>query len=137
MRPASFATTVGSAGAPSGSHDVVIVHEPDIGSTLRTRGRFYLVCEVDPPSKGGAEIAAEVAEIARHDYYYDLSAGVSVALRRALRKANRRAAQVLREHRGHTVLHLACAVIVNNELHAARVGSAHVFLVRHARLFLP
>ena len=137
MRPASFATTVGSAGAPREGRDVVIVHEPEIGSTLRTRGRFYLVCEIDPPSKAGAEIALEVAELARHDYYYDLSAGVAVGLRRALRKANRRAAQLLRDQRGRAAIHLACAVIVNNELHAARVGSAHVFLVRHARLFLP
>ena len=137
MRPASFATTVGSAGAPRESRDVVVVHEPEIGSTLRTRGRFYLVCEIDPPSRAGSEIATEVAELARQDYYYDLSAGVAVGLRRAIRKANRRAAQLLREQRGRTAIHLACAVIVNNELHAARVGSAHVFLVRHARLFLP
>src|SRR5947207_1257122 len=121
MRPASFATTVGSAGEPREARDIVIVHEPDIGSTLRTRGRFYLVCEIDPPSKTGAEIASEVAETARHDYYYDLSAGVSVAIRRALRKANRRAAQLLRDQRGRPAIHLACAVIVNNELHAARV----------------
>ena len=137
MRPASFATTVGSAGAPREDRDVVVIHEPDIGATLRTRGRFYLLCEIDPPSKAGAEIAAEVAELARHDYYYDLSAGVAVGVRRALRKANRRAAQLLRDGRGRTTLHLACAVIVNNEMHAARIGSAHVFLVRHARLFLP
>jgi hypothetical protein len=137
MRPASFVTTVGSTGAGRDGRDVVIVHEPDIGATLRTRGRFYLLCEVDPPSRSGLEIATEVTEIARADYYYDLSAGVEVGLRRALRKANRRAAQLIREHRGKTQLHLACAVVVNNEVAAARIGAAHVFLVRHARLFLP
>lgn len=137
MRPASFVTTVGSTGAGRDGRDIVIVHEPDIGATLRTRGRFYLLCEVDPPSRSGAEIAREVAELARHEYYYDLSAGVEVGLRRALRKANRRAAQLIREHHSRTALHVACAVVVNNEVAAARVGSAHVFLVRHARLFLP
>ncbi len=137
MRPASFVTTVGSTGAGRDGRDIVIVHEPDIGATLRTRGRFYLLCEVDPPSRSGLEIAQEVAELARHEYYYDLSAGVEVGLRRALRKANRRAAQLIREHHGRTALHVACAVVVNNEVAAARVGSAHVFLVRHARLFLP
>lgn len=137
MRPASFVTTVGSTGTAQDGRDVVIVQEPDIGATLRTRGRFYLLCEIDPPSRSGTEIAREVTELARHDYYYDLSAGVEVGLRRALRKANRRAAQLIREERTRTALHVACAVVVNNEVAAARVGRAHVFLVRHARLFLP
>ncbi len=137
MRPASFVTTVGSTGAGHDGRDVVIVHEPDIGATLRTRGRFYLLCEVDPPSRAALEIARDAAELARHDYYYDLSAGVEVGLRRALRKANRRAAQLIREQRTKTALHVACAVVVNNEVAAARIGRAYIFLVRHARLFLP
>jgi hypothetical protein len=137
MRPASFTTTVGSTGAGREGRDVVVTYEPEVGATLRTRGRAYFLCEVDPPSQRGRDIAAEVVEIARHEYYYDLSAGVEVGLRRALRKANRHAAQQLRELRGRVALHAACAVIVNNELYAARVGAAQVFLVRHARLFLP
>lgn len=137
MRPASFVTTVGATGAGREGRDIVITHEPPTGATLRTRGRFYMVCEIDPPSRRASEIAAEVTELTRHEYYYDLSAGIEVGLRRALRKANRRAAQLVRDERGRIHLHVACAVIVNNEVHAARVGSAHVFLVRHARLFLP
>ncbi|MGH2377538.1 MAG: hypothetical protein ACRDGT_03615 [Candidatus Limnocylindria bacterium] len=137
MRPASFTTTVGSTGAGREGRDVVVTYEPEVGATLRTRGRAYLLCEVDPPSHRGRDIAAEVLEVARHEYYYDLSAGVEVGLRRALRKANRHAAQQLRELRGRVSLHAACAVIVNNELYAARIGAAQVFLVRHARLFLP
>jgi len=137
MRAASFVTTVGATIAARDGREMVIVHEPPTGATLRTRGRFYLVCEIDPPSRRANEIAAEATEMVRHEYYYDLSAGIEVALRRALRKANRLAAQLVREERGRIRLHLACAVIVNNEVHAARVGRTHVFLVRHARLFLP
>jgi hypothetical protein len=137
MRPASFMTTVGSTGAGRDGRDVILTHEPETGATLRTRGRAYLLCEVDPPSQRGREIAAEVIELARHEYYYDLSAGIEVALRRALRKANRRASQLVRELRGRVALHAAVAVVVNNEVYAARIGKAHVFLVRHARLFLP
>lgn len=138
MRPASFITKVGSTAAGrDGRSEVVVFSEPEVGATLRTRGRLYLLCEVDPPSRSGVEIAAEIAEMVRQEYYYDLSAGIEVALRRALRKANRRASQQLREHHGRLVLHCACAIVVNREVYAARVGSAHVFLVRHARLFLP
>ncbi len=137
MRPTTFSTTVGAFGGGRDGREVVIVNEPTLGSTLRTRGRFFLICEADPPSRRALEIAREVGETIEHDHYYDLSAGIEVGLRRAVRKANRRAAQLVREERARPLLHLACAVVVNNELYAVRVGGAHVFLVRHARLFLP
>lgn len=137
MPPVGFVTKVGSTAdvRPSGP-DVVLAMEPDIGATLRTKGRLYLICAGEP---AGAvpQIAREIAELVRDEYYHDLSAGIEVSLRRALRAANRRAAQRLRDQRGHPALHAACAVIVNNEMYAARVGSAQVFLVRRARLFLP
>ncbi|HUG55681.1 MAG TPA: hypothetical protein VMJ92_01280 [Candidatus Limnocylindrales bacterium] len=133
-----YVTKVGStAELPEERADVILVSEPEIGATLRTKGRFYFLCEVAPPSRSGNEIGREVAELARHEYYYDLSAGVEVSLRRALRSANRRAARQLRDQRGRVTLHAACAVLVNNEVYAARIGTAQVFLVRHARLFLP
>jgi hypothetical protein len=78
-----------------------------------------------------------VAELTRQQYEYDLSAGIEVAIRKALRDANRRAAQRLRDQRGRVSLHCACAVLVNNDLYAARIGQAQIFLVRRARLFLP
>lgn len=133
-----YVTKVGStAELPEERADVILVSEPEIGATLRTKGRFYLLCEVAPPSRAGSEIGREVAELARHEYYYDLSAGVEVSLRRALRSANRLAAKRVRDQRGRLTLHGACAVLVNNDVYAARIGAAQVFLVRHARLFLP
>src|SRR5256712_233965 len=140
VRQASFVTKTGSTtelrpGAP----DVILVSEPTLGATLRTKGRFYFLCEVSRQhgTNAGADVAKEVADLARQEYYYDLSAGIEVSLRKALRQANRRAAQRLRDHRGRVTLHCACAVVVNNELYAARIGAAQVFLVRRARLFLP
>jgi hypothetical protein len=137
MPQLSFVTTVGSTADVRASRaDVILVSEPDTGATLRTKGRLYLLFEASPP--GPAEkIAREIAELTRQEYYYDLSAGIEVSLRRALRQANRRAAQRLREHRGSVTLQCACAVVVNNELYTSRVGGAQVFLVRRARLFLP
>ncbi len=137
MPQLSFVTTVGSTADVRASRaDVILVSEPETGATLRTKGRLYLLFEASPP--GPAEkIAREVAELTRQEYYYDLSAGIEVSLRRALRQANRRATQRLRENRGSITLQCACAVIVNNELYTSRVGGAQVFLVRRARLFLP
>jgi len=137
MPQLSFVTTVGSTADVRASRaDVILVNEPETGATLRTKGRLYLLFEASPP--GPAEkIAREVAELTRQEYYYDLSAGIEVSLRRALRQANRRATGRLRENRGSITLQCACAVIVNNELYTSRVGGAQVFLVRRARLFLP
>ena len=137
MRQTGFSTKVGSTIDIRSGSDVVVVSEPTLGATLRTKGRFYFLCEVLPQSKIGADIAREVADLARQLYEYDLSAGIEVAIRKALRDANRRAALKLRDQRGRVTLHVACAVLVNNDLYAARIGQAQIFLVRRARLFLP
>ena len=140
MRAASFVTKVGSTSEVGASKsDVIVVHEPETGALLRTKGRLYLLCEVAGPGSPspGAAIAREVADLARQEYFYDLSAGIEVALRKALGQANRRAAQRLKDQRGGVRLHLACAVVVNNEIYGSRIGAAQVFLVRRARLFLP
>jgi hypothetical protein len=139
MRQVSLATKIGTtAEVRPGGPDVIVASEPTLGATLRTKGRFYLLVEVArPQGNAGGDVAKEVADLARQEYYYDLSAGIEVSLRKALRQANRRAAQRLRDQRGRVALHCACAVVVNNELYAARIGAAQVFLVRRARLFLP
>jgi len=138
VRQTGFSTKVGSTTDLSQANsDVVVVSEPTLGAALRTKGRFYFLCEVMPQGKPGADVAREVADLAREQYEYDLSAGIEVAIRKALRDANRRAAHRLRDQHGRVTLHAACAVIVNNELYAARIGQAQIFLVRRARLFLP
>src|SRR5207245_9184895 len=113
-RGVSLGTTIGTpAGVRRGAPDVTLASEPTLGATLRTKGRFYFLCEVDgPQGSAGAEIAREVADLARQEYYYDLSAGIEVSLRKALRQANRRAAQRLHQQRGRVTLHCACAVVV-------------------------
>src|SRR5437879_6107811 len=139
MRQLSLATKIGTTSElRPGTPDVIVASEPTLGATLRTKGRFYFLCEVARQhGNAGGDVAKEVADLARQEYYYDLSAGIEVSLRKALRQANRRAAQRLRDQHGRVALHCACAVVVNNELYAARIGAAQVFLVRRARLFLP
>jgi sugar lactone lactonase YvrE len=137
VRQTGFSTKVGSTTEIRAGSDVVVVSEPTLGATLRTKGRFYFLCEVLPQGKPGSDVAREVADLVREQYEYDLSAGIEVAIRKALRDANRRAAHRLRDQHGRVTLHAACAVLVNNELYAARIGQAQIFLVRRARLFLP
>src|ERR1035437_2564115 len=118
------------------SADIVVVVEPNIGSTSRTKGSLYLLVT----GAGGRKLrdaTKGVAERIRDDYYYDLSAGISVCLRKSVRAANR----VLFHSTDHPLvagesgpIGLALAVVRGNELYVATVGPAEGYLVRQARL---
>ena len=119
------------------SADSVVVVEPNIGSTSRTKGSLFLLVT----GAGGRKLREAtklVAERIRDDYYYDLSAGISVCLRKSVRAANK----VLLHSPDRPVvgpgesspIGLALAVVRGNELYVATVGPAEAYLVRQARL---
>jgi hypothetical protein len=119
------------------SADTTVVVEPNIGSTSRTKGSLYLLVT----AAGGRklrEATRHVAERIRDDYYYDLSAGISVCLRKAVRAANY---MLLHSPERPTMgpgetgpIGLALAVVRGNELYVATLGPAEAYLVRQARL---
>ena len=119
------------------SADTVIAVEPIIGSTSRTKGSLFLLVT----GAGGRklrEATKVIAERIRDDYYYDLSAGISVCLRKAVRNANNvllhspeRPAQLEGEA---PPIGLALAVVRGNELYVATMGPAEAYLIRQARL---
>jgi hypothetical protein len=119
------------------SADCTVVVEPNIGSTARTKGSLFLLVT----GEGGKELRDAtklVADRVREDYYYDLSAGISVCLRKAVRNAN----NILfhSQHRPDVVegapppIGLAMAVVRGNELYVATLGPAEAYLIRAARL---
>ena len=131
----NLATRVGvSIGEPDQPQHVAVVREPTTGAMLRTKGRLYMLVDVEDPSPQAHEVAAEAAGVLRDVYFYDLSAGIEVSLRRAVLDANKRARGKLR---GGARLHLVCVVLCRNELYVARVGAGEAFVVRRARLFVP
>jgi len=119
------------------SADTVVVVEPNIGSMSRTKGSLFLLVT----GAGGRKLREAtkiVAERIRDDYYYDLSAGISVCLRKAVRNANsvllhspERPPQVDGES---SPIGLALAVVRGNELYVATLGPAEAYLIRQARL---
>jgi hypothetical protein len=121
---------------PPDSPDTVLVVEPSIGSTTRTKGNLYLVVT----GAGGGELRSAtnmVAERVRHEYYYDESAGITVCLKKAIRAANRelRITERLVATQGEAgPIGIALAVVRGNELYVATVGPAEAYLVREARL---
>jgi hypothetical protein len=122
----------------STSGDTLSVTRPNTGSKTRTKGVLVvLVCA----SVGGPrvrEASRLVADTIRQEYYYDESAGVPVCVEKAIRSADRR----LRGSREASILPPASlgvgvAVVRNNELYLATLGSAEAYLVRSARLLMP
>ncbi len=131
----NLTTRVGvSIGEPERPQHVAVVREPATGAMLRTKGRLYVLIDVEGGAPGAREVAGEAAEVLRDEYYYDLSAGIEVSLRRAVLDANKRARAGLRADAG---LQLACAVLCQSEMYVATVGAGEVFVVRRARLFVP
>ena len=67
MRQVSLATKIGTtAELRPGAPDVIVASEPTLGATLRTKGRFYFLCEVArQQGNAGGDVAKEVADLAR------------------------------------------------------------------------
>src|ERR1035437_1493458 len=120
------------------SADTVVVVEPNIGSTSRTKGNLYLLVTAAAGGRKLREATKTVAERIRDDYYYDLSAGISVCLRKAVRAAN----NVLLHSSARPPagageagpIGVALAVVRGNELYVATIGPDEAYLVRQARL---
>ncbi len=129
---------VAEADRLSTSADAMLVTEPATGSKVRSKGNLYLVVSSARIGGRAKEAAALVADTIRREYYYDKSAGVPICLEKAVRSANRK----LRGSReGGSLppgaLGIAIAVVRNNELYVATIGSAEAYLVRAARLLVP
>jgi type II secretory pathway pseudopilin PulG len=119
------------------SADTVTVVEPIIGSTSRTKGSLFLLVT----GAGGRKLREATKIVAariQDDYYYDLSAGISVCLRKAIRAANNvllhssDRPQVAPGESGP--IGVALAVVRGNELYVATLGPAEAYMVRQARL---
>ena len=135
-----FATRIGLPSAedrPPDAFDVVAFHEPAIGAQLRTKGSLFLLAQLTGGSPGLAAAARQALEAIQHDYYYDLSAGVLVALAKALAAANRRLYHQRRRlgiprRAGVSVV---AVVVRGREAHVAKVGPASAVVVRDARMY--
>jgi len=121
------------------SPDAVLVQEPTIGATARSKGNLYAIASARGASVRARDGTRLLLETIQHEYYYDESAGIPICLEKAIRTANRRLA-----HRRD--LHLppggglaaVVAVVRERELYVATVGDADAFLARQGRfLTLP
>jgi hypothetical protein len=117
--------------------DVVRFRQPTMGAEVRTKGSLFLLAQVTGGDAALGRAANEALEAIEHDYYYDLSAGPTGALGKALANANRliyhqRARIGLNKRGGVSVVAL---VVRGREGHLAKLGPAVAVIVREGRMF--
>jgi hypothetical protein len=119
------------------SPDTVVVHEPTIGATLRSKGSLFLLVTGRLPGPRLREATQAVAQSIDHDYFYDESAGIAVCLAKAIKAANKKIAHQrdrLGGDEANGPIGVAAAVVRGNELYVVTVGPAEAYLIRQARL---
>jgi hypothetical protein len=135
-----FATRIGLPSAeerPADAFDVVAFHEPSVGAQARTKGSLFMVAQLTGGNAALARAASEALDGVRADYYYDLSAGVLVALSKALSAANRR---LYHQRRRLSIprrcgVSIVAVVIRGREAHVAKLGPASAVVVRDGRMY--
>jgi hypothetical protein len=120
-----------------GAFDLVRFREPTMGSEVRTKGSLFLLAQVTAGDAALGRAAAEALETIERDYYYDLSAGATGAISKALAAANRllyhqRSRLGLTRRGGVSIVAL---VIRGREGHVAKLGPATAVIVRDGRMF--
>ena len=134
------ATRIGLPSAeerPADAFDLVTFHEPAVGAQARTKGSLFLLAQLTGGSASLAKAAREALDAIQRDYYYDLSAGVTVSLSRALAGANRRLYHG-RRRLGiprRAGVSIVAVVVRGHEAHAVKLGPASAVIVRDGRMY--
>lgn len=120
------------------SHDLVRFRHPTMGAEVRTKGSLFLLAQVTGGDAALERAAAEALEAIERDYYYDLSAGTTGSVAKALMAANRlifhQRARLGLVTRGAGISVVAL-VVRGRDAHVAKLGPAAAVIVRAGRLF--
>lgn len=117
--------------------DQVRFRQPTVGAEVRTKGSLFLLAQVTGGDAALGRAAAEALEGIERDYYYDLSAGATGSISKALAGANRllyhqRARLGITRRGGVSIVAL---VVLRREGHVAKLGPAAAVIVRDERMF--
>ncbi|MGH2418226.1 MAG: hypothetical protein ACRDFY_07815 [Candidatus Limnocylindria bacterium] len=134
------ATRIGLPSAEERPADAFVLtafHEPAVGALARTKGSLFLLAQLTGGNATLARAAREALDAIQRDYYYDLSAGVVVALAKAMAGANRRLYHG-RRRLGiprRSGVSIVAVVVRGHEAHVAKLGPASAVIVRDGRMY--
>jgi hypothetical protein len=135
-----FTTRIGLPSAeerPADAFDVIAFHDPSVGAQARTKGSLFLLAQLTGGSATLADAARDTLAAVQRDYYYDLSAGVLVALSKAIASANRR---LYHQRRRLAIprrsgVSIVAVVVRGRQAHVAKLGPASAVVVRDGRMY--
>ncbi len=120
------------------SPDTVVVVEPTIGATSRSKGSLFVVVSGVGRARRLQEATRLVADTVQGEYYYDESAGLVACLEKSIRAANRKLAanrdRLGLGSDGGGSVGLGVAVVRGSELYVTTAGPVEAYLVHQAHL---
>ncbi|MDD5605918.1 MAG: hypothetical protein PHR51_01125 [Patescibacteria group bacterium] len=133
-----LATRIGkllSHNARKGGFSTSLVYEPDEVSEKR-HGSLYFVIDIGSPSALSADIAYNLIDIIKEEFYSDLELGVGESFENALKAANGELAAIAKEGEKDWMgkLNIIIAAVRDKEMHVVQRGTAEVHLLREGNL---
>lgn len=133
-----LATRVGkllSHNTKKGGFSTSLVYEPDEVSEKR-HGSLYFVMDIGSPSPISADIAYNLIDIIKEEFYSDLSLGAGESFENALKAANGELTAIAKEGEKDWMgkLNIVVAAVRDKEMHIVQRGTAEVHLLREGNL---
>lgn len=118
-----------------GGFSTSLVYEPDEVSEKR-HGSLYFVIDIGSPSPISADIAYNLIDIIKEEFYSDLSLDTGTSFENALKAANGELAAIAKEGEKDWMgkLNIVIAVVRDKEMHIVQRGTAEIHLLREGNL---
>lgn len=118
-----------------GGFSTSLVYEPDETSEKR-HGSLYFVIDIGSPSPISADIAYNLIDIIKEEFYSDLSLDTGTSFENALKAANGELAAIAKEGEKDWMgkLNVVIAAVRDKEMHIVQRGTAEIHLLREGNL---
>ena len=133
-----YATRIGkvlSKASSSGGFSTALVYAPD-SIEEQKHGNLYFVIDINSPSPLSPDIAYNLIDIVKEEYYRDTSQGPAKCFENALKSANEEFSAIYKEGEKSWVgkTNITIAVITGNKLMAVQRGTSEMHLWRNGKI---
>lgn len=135
---AKYATRIGkvlSKASSSGGFSTALVYTPD-SIEEQKHGSLYFVIDISSPSPLSPDIAYNLIDIVKEEYYRDVSQGSAKSFENALKGANEEFSAIYKEGEKSWVgkTNITIAVVTGNKLMAVQRGTSEMHLWRNGKI---
>lgn len=135
---AKYATRIGkvlSKASSNGGFSTALTYTPD-SIEEQKHGSLYFVIDINSPSLLSPDIAYNLIDIVKEEYYRDISQGPAKSFENALKSANEEFSAIYKEGEKSWVgkTNITIAVITDNKLMAVQRGTSEMHLWRNGKI---